>query len=108
MSRPRRLLSALIMASVSASVFAATNMQTIIQQGRAFSAKTLQVVRGGTVRFNNVDTFIHQLYVESAAFNYDSNEQSPGENVDIVFTKSGAFEVRCHIHPKMLLNVEVQ
>lgn len=108
MSRRYWLVSALLMVSVSAGVFAATNMQTITQKGRAFSAKSLQMIRGGVVRFDNVDTFIHQIYVESPTFSYDSNEQSPGEQIDITFPKSGTFEVRCHIHPKMLLNVEVQ
>ena len=68
----------------------------------------MQLIRGGTLSVDNEDKFVHQIYVESPAFNYESDEQPPGTNVDVAFPKPGVFEVRCHIHPKMLLHVEVQ
>ncbi len=80
---------------------------TVIQKGRAFNVATLQIPRGGTVRFDNRDQFLHQVYVETPNFNFESDEQEPGTSIDILFTKAGLFEVRCHIHPKMLLQVEV-
>jgi plastocyanin len=45
--------------------------------------------------------------VDSPNFNYDSYEQSPGETAVVTFTTAGSFEVRCHIHPKMHLHVDV-
>jgi plastocyanin len=104
----RCLLVALALVSVSMTVFGASNIMTITQQGRAFSSGTVQIVRGETVRFSNVDKFIHQVYVESPSFNYESDEQAPGNDVDVAFLKTGTFEVRCHIHPKMLLHVDVR
>jgi plastocyanin len=38
---------------------------------------------------------------------FDSDEKSPGETLKQPFTRTGTFEVRCHIHPKMKLLVHV-
>jgi len=78
------------------------------QVRRAFSVRELHIKRGDTVRFNNVDEFLHQVYVESPTFKYSSSEQSPGQLVDVVFTSSGTFEVKCEIHPKMTMTVTVE
>ena len=78
------------------------------QLRRAFSVRELHIQRGSTIRFNNIDEFLHQLYVDSKSFKFSSKEQSPGESVDISFPVDGTFEVRCEIHPKMLLNVTVE
>jgi plastocyanin len=86
----------------------AANMIHIVQNHRAFNTTSLQIARGDTVRFDNSDQFRHQIYVDSPAFTFESDEQEPGTNVDILFSKAGLFQVRCHIHPKMLLQVEVR
>ena len=56
----------------------------------------------------NDDKFVHQIYVASPSMSYESNEQPPGTNVEISFPTAGTFDVRCHIHPKMLLKVDVR
>jgi len=38
---------------------------------------------------------------------FDSDEQAPGDIVDVKFPNSGEFDVRCGIHPRMLLHVSV-
>jgi plastocyanin len=80
----------------------------IIQQGRAFNQKEITIGVGDTLHFNNNDEFIHQIYVKSDEFNFESAEQPPGEGVDVHFTKEGTFAVRCEIHPKMRLVVTVK
>jgi plastocyanin len=80
----------------------------VSQQNRAFSVLTIQVARGDTVRFTNEDEFTHQIYVESPAMSFESDEQNPGEVVDVPFTAAGTFPVQCHIHPKMHLEVTVR
>jgi plastocyanin len=80
----------------------------VSQQNRAFSVATLQITRGETVRFTNDDEFTHQIYVESPAMTFESDEQNPGEVVDVPFTATGTFPVHCHIHPKMHLEVTVR
>ena len=81
---------------------------TIIQQHRAFSTDKITVAMGGTVHFSNEDDFAHEVYVESPAFTFESDEQEPGEKLAITFTVRGHFTVHCHIHPKMHLDVDVQ
>jgi plastocyanin len=77
------------------------------QLNRAFTRSEVTIVKGGNIRFSNVDEFDHEVYVDSPNFNYDSYEQSPGETAVVTFTNAGTFEVRCHIHPKMHLHVDV-
>jgi plastocyanin len=38
---------------------------------------------------------------------FDSDEKNPGEKLVQPFARSGTFEVKCHIHPKMRLVVKV-
>jgi len=97
----------LVLLSVTAAL-TATNVAEVIQKGRAFSTGGVQIPKGGIVRFINDDLFLHQVYVETPSFNFESDEQEPGTNVEVQFPKPGLFEVRCHIHPKMLLQVEVK
>jgi plastocyanin len=85
----------------------AASMINVIQNHRAFDTASVKPARGDTVRFVNNDQFRHQIYVDSPSFTFESDEQDPGTNVDILFSKAGVFQVRCHIHPKMLLQVEV-
>jgi plastocyanin len=86
----------------------ADDTPTIVQNGRAFHPAEITVPRGATLSFSNQDEFIHQIYVDSPGFKYDSAEQPPGETLHIVFPDTGMFPVRCHIHPKMLLIVHVK
>ncbi len=85
----------------------AGQMLMVTQVNRSFSVRAIEVRRGETVRFTNADEFLHQLYVESAAFNFMSAEQEPGQAIEIRFSAAGAFQVRCEIHPKMRLAVTV-
>jgi plastocyanin len=105
MSRPYRIatlmLAPLLLAAASGPV-------VVNQVGRAFSVRELHVKRGETVRFNNADEFLHQIYVRATTFNFASSEQEPGGYVDIRFTALGSFDVRCEIHPRMLLKVSVE
>ncbi len=81
---------------------------TVLQKARAFSVPEITIAKGDTVRFTNEDGFLHQLFVHSAAFDFDSAEQKPGQDVDIQFPAAGEFLVLCAIHPKMALSVEVR
>lgn len=88
-------------------LLAAENHQ-IIQKGRAFRPKQIEITAGDTLDFNNEDEFIHQIYVASDSLRFDSAEQPPSQKVHVTFPASGTFPVRCHIHPKMLLTVTVR
>ena len=107
MRRPL-IISALACALVGPLAAESTHLFTVMQKGRAFSVPEIAVARGDTVRFTNEDGFLHQLFVHSAAFNIDSAEQRPGQDVDMQFPVAGEFHVLCAIHPKMDLSVEVR
>lgn len=77
------------------------------QQDRQFDRQEMTVEAGEIVRFTNDDPFLHQIYVESPGFSFDSNEQSPGDATDVTFDRPGSYEVLCGIHPLMSLRVEV-
>lgn len=96
-----------LLAFVSGHALAGDAGHTIVQSGRAFHPGEIAIARGDTLTFSNQDEFIHQIYVQSDAMNFDSDEQPPGQNVSVKFTASGTFEVHCHIHPKMRLVVHV-
>lgn len=103
----KALFVGLAVAAVSVTALAAAKVAVVSQQGRAFSVTSLRILKGDSVRFSNEDKFVHQMYVEASSFNFESDEQEPGTDVAIEFPKAGLFEVRCHIHPKMLLQVDV-
>jgi len=99
----------------AAMVFAATQVAVataathrVSQKGRSFEVKQLSVAKGDIIHFANDDEFIHQVHVNSPTFSFDTAESPPGNGLDIEFTTPGTFEVRCHIHPKMLLKVTVE
>lgn len=78
------------------------------QRGRNFEVPRIAIAAGDTIRFTNEDEFLHQIYVKSADFTFDSAEQAPGQDIDVRFRNAGTYEVRCRIHPKMLLVVLAQ
>ena len=107
----RDVAAVVFIAAVAALTWAtalASTSPTILQVGRAFHPGEITIDRGTTIDISNQDEFIHQIYVDSDGFNYDSKEQSPGEIFHIAFPAPGTFPVRCHIHPKMLLMVHVK
>jgi len=85
-------------------VAAAQNTHTIVQKSRRFSVPEITIRRGESLTFTNNDEFIHQMYVDGL---FDSDERLPGQILTEEFSRSGTFEVHCHIHPKMKLVVHV-
>ena len=86
----------------------ADDTNTIVQTGRTFHPDEITINHGTTINFANQDEFIHQIYVDSPNFNYDSEEQEPGQTLHITFPTAGTFPIKCHIHPQMLLTVHVK
>jgi plastocyanin len=97
-----------MMLCAGVAAWAADAGHTIVQDGRAFHPVEVTINHGETLDFSNQDEFIHQIYVDSPGFQYDSAEQPPGETLQIKFPDAGTFLVKCHIHPKMLLTVHVK
>ncbi len=79
----------------------------ISQQNRRFDPTELEIKRGQRVRVLNDDRFIHHVFFETADAEFDSGDQRPGQSIVLEFPDIGAYEVRCAIHPKMRLKVDV-
>jgi plastocyanin len=86
----------------------AATVHRVDQYGRAFLFAKIDIARGDTIHFVNDDPFLHQIYVHARDFNFDSDEQPPGQSVDVTFSTAGRFDVQCHIHPLMHLVVNVR
>ncbi len=80
----------------------------VSQHDRAFSTHLVQIRPGGSIRFDNDDDFTHQVFVQSPWMSYESDEQEPGHAIRVTFPKAGSYDVQCHIHPKMHLQVVVK
>jgi plastocyanin len=91
--------------AIAAPAMAADAGHTVIQQGRRFKPAEITIRAGESLTVTNDDEFIHQIYSDGL---FDSDEKVPGQAVVQNFPRSGTFEVRCHIHPKMKLVVHVQ
>jgi plastocyanin len=93
------------LAVLAADALAADTAHTIVQQGRRFKPGEITIKAGESLTVTNDDEFIHQIYATGL---FDSDEKVPGQDITESFPRSGTFEVRCHIHPKMKLVVHVQ
>lgn len=118
-ARQRRVAPALVPAmmmalglglglGLSADAALAGGEATVVQADRTFHPGEIEIAKDTLVHFANEDEFIHQIYVKSEKMNFDSAEQAPGTTIDLLFSETGTFRFRCHIHPKMRLLVTVQ
>ena len=80
----------------------------IVQKARAFRPAEITIDRGDRLTVTNDDEFIHQIYTAGDTFSFDSEEKSPGENLNESFPRVGTFPVRCHIHPTMRMTIIVK
>jgi plastocyanin len=96
---------ALILLLTIPAVSFAQSTNTIVQKGRRFLPAEIAIRKGESITVTNDDEFIHQIYSEGL---FDTDEKRPGQNIVANFSRSGTFEVRCHIHPKMKLVVNVK
>lgn len=80
----------------------------ISQKGKAFSEKKISLKVGDTISFVNDDEITHNVYSRSKGHKFDIGAQRPGTSVSHEFSKPGKVKVRCAIHPRMKLTVNVE
>jgi plastocyanin len=80
----------------------------ITQKNRAYAPSDVTVRVGDTLVFVNEDAVKHNVHSPTDGFAFDLDVQRPGESGRVQVRKRGAFDVLCHIHPKMKLRVRVQ
>jgi plastocyanin len=102
-----KTVPALVALSISATAFA-SEAALVVQRDRKFQTAAIDIAVGDVVRFTNEDPFIHQLYARSPDFSFSSEEQPRGKVLSVPFPVAGSFEIRCEIHPKMLVTVNVK
>ncbi len=83
-------------------------VRTVAQRDRAFSVREVALDRGDKLRFTNEDEFPHQIYAQGPGVTVNSGLQQPGETLDVLFPDVGTVEVRCGVHPRMRLTVQVR
>lgn len=103
-----KIIALIAGASLAAATAYAAGVVNVSQRSRAFAVSTIQIPRGDTLHIVNDDAFLHQVYIDSPSFKFESPEQEPGRSVDLRFPQAGTFAVLCHIHPKMSLQVEAR
>ncbi|MGI9489922.1 MAG: cupredoxin domain-containing protein [Geminicoccaceae bacterium] len=81
---------------------------TIIQESKAFSKKNVNISVGDTINFANNDKKTHNVYSRSKGHKFDIGAQRPGTSASHTFTAPGKVKVRCAIHPRMKLTVNVE
>ncbi len=105
------LLPTLLLAALAVALSGASAQQVLVvsQKNRAFAPRAVTIDRGDTVLFVNDDgELLHHVHSEDPRFVFDIGEQSAGTRHPVRFVASGSFEVRCGIHPRMLLRVTVR
>ncbi len=101
-------LATLAMLLAAAALPAAAAEHTVGQKGKAFSAKTLKVKAGDSVKFVNEDPFSHNVFSLSPVKSFDLGSYPQGGSKSVTFDKAGSVEVECAIHPDMHMTIEVE
>jgi len=81
----------------------------IDQAGQRFSQSSISIKTGDTVVFHNRDDVTHNINViDSEGVPEDQGLQKPGEDITKKFDVVGHYTVRCQIHPRMKMSIEVK
>ena len=83
--------------------------ETVVdQKDRKFSVTEVTVKPGEKVSFKNSDDVAHNVFSVTPGLEFEIQRQGPGEKSAVPFNKEGTVEVRCSIHPRMKLTVNVK
>jgi plastocyanin len=80
----------------------------VSQKGQQFAPQELSVRVGDRLVFHNDDDITHNVYSKSEGSEFNVRLQQPGSESPVVMERTGTVDVRCAIHPKMKLRIEVK
>jgi plastocyanin len=80
---------------------------TIRQQGRRFVPDLVAITAGDRIVFPNNDPFLHNVFSQSPARQFDLGSYRRGEQKDKEFPDPGVVDVYCNIHPEMAATILV-
>ncbi len=83
---------------------AAATGHTVVQTGKSFSEKKLEIAVGDSITFKNDDEVKHNILIKDIDFN--SGVLAPGSESTATFATAGRYKLRCGIHPKMKVVVQ--
>jgi len=75
------------------------------QKNKTFIPGVLNVKVGDTITFTNSDPLSHNAYTDDVGNEFDIGMQKKGVRKSVKIKKAGKFEIRCAIHPHMLIKV---
>jgi plastocyanin len=101
------IIAAPLVVALAFGVFAA---DTVIDQAEQHFSKSSATLRpGDTIHFVNHDEVTHNIMVVNPEGEIaDQGLQKPGEIITAQFDHNGLFQIRCAIHPRMKVRVDVQ
>jgi len=106
--RLRKTIASILACLILCATGSATAAEFLVSQNKKqFTPKQLNIKRGDNVVFVNDDRFMHNLFSDTAGFEFNIRKQKPGEKHEIVFRNRGKFVVKCVIHPRMKLTIKV-
>ena len=106
----RLVLALAILLGFVVAVPAATTIK-VIQHGLALNPESATIARGDRLVFTNDDDVIHNIHIFGPGGEDDSVDlglQKPGKSLAYTFDRSGAYRVRCNIHPSVKMSVQVK
>lgn len=102
------LIVKIVCAMIVVAPIAEAGELTIAQEGKAFSEKEVNITVGDSINFVNNDKKTHNVYSRSKGHKFDIGAQRPGTSASHMFIAPGKVKVRCAIHPRMKLTVNVE
>jgi plastocyanin len=83
---------------------------TVGQHGLVFTQSSASLAKGDRIIFTNEDDVIHNIHIFGPGEDdtVDLGLQKAGVALNYKFDKSGAYKVRCNIHPSMRMAVNVK
>lgn len=106
MSTPRLAAIGFFLLTAAAATANATEHE-VTQRDGGFSRDSVIVQAGDAVVIKNDDTVAHNILSKSAGLELNELQQ-PGDQTKVVFKDGGQWVIRCAIHPKAKLTVNVQ
>lgn len=79
----------------------------IVQKDRKFVPELVAITVGESVTFPNADTFLHNVFSQSAVRPFDLGSFKKGDRKTKDFPSAGVVDVYCNIHPEMAATILV-
>lgn len=103
---PRMQANAVVYLKKVAGHFPAKKQAEMDQKGLKFLPHVLPVLKGTTVRFDNHDPTVHNVFSPDGK-GYDLGSFNKGQSATHTFNSLGVFTQLCRVHPEMIAYVVV-